>query len=345
MQIDADIKQENNLATVPQADGEEHLKAIVRELNLASIVSRLKAVPGLPEDLHTDLMQMVISVFDLFGEDVPTNSTPIEALSHASRDIALGRVLRERGIFRVFLMMHDGSYVGLINPLNGNPFARQEDFVDWFSKTTGVSRALLFLRTAAISRLLTLGFSMEDSYRMIVRKPSAIQETIRELASWEKGELVDINPDTAERLATRLLPADKAKKIAELANNVRELEESPDSFDLAQLDAARDELLGAVKPALAAAVENVANVENAKDAMKLMRHDLAGKPDITYWFDPDRLEVVITEIRTAVDHTGTQYEAGRTTVRLIPDPTMTTAMLQDLVKRIPFSNRGTIPLT
>ena len=124
---------------------------------------------------------------------------PLEALRLASRDIALGRVLRERGIFRVFLIMHNKSYSSLENPDTGEPFARQEDFIKWFSETAGVSRALLFLRTAAISRLLTLGHTIEDAYRMMVRKPTVIQESIRSLGEWDGDQLVSVNPDIAER--------------------------------------------------------------------------------------------------------------------------------------------------
>ena len=129
------------------------------------------------------------------------------------------------------------------------------------------------------------------------------------------------------------------------AQEIRELEVDTTDETVDELLQAKDRLRDSVLPALAAAVDEIASGDNAKDAMKFMKHDLVGKPEIKYWYDVDNAEVVITEIRSAVDSTGTVYESGRTEVRLIPDPALSPEMLKELAGRIPFTNRGTIPLT
>lgn len=279
---------------------------------------------------------------ELFGDGLPSvEADPVEALRLASRDFKLGRLLKERGVFRLFMVtkLTDASgmpfYRTQINPDTQTFFSSQEEFIGWFCSEAGVTRVTIFTRIATIERLLWLGMSLEEAYNTLLRKPHAIREALKIVADWDGEEIVGMTPEIAATLAERVLPADTVATVRTLAAVSND--ESEDDDDRA---AAQDKLNSILKPALAGLVQEVAAHESTRDALDFIRHDIAGKPEIKYRWDYQRDEMVCEVISKRKDHAGTEYIDQVLTVRLIADPVLPDALRADLIKRLPIVNRN-----
>ena len=325
----------------------QELVMLTQEMRLKSLIESIGPGSTIPEDLKGDIRQLLTLLVDLFGTDLPSiDPDPMETLRLASRDINLSRVLRERGLFRVFQLVTSTvntasgqtipAYRMQINPVTGEFFASQEEFLGWFCKEAQVARSLVFMRMAAINRLQSLGIPLEEVYQIVLSRPYAMGEVVKEVADWDKGEMLGIKPEVAPRLAERLAP-DKVVEVQALTNVLQDEDAS-----LEEKAQAREVLAETLRPALRDLVRQVAGHQNTKDAMDWVRHDVAGKPEIRYFYDPEhnwfKAEVVIK----ALDPNGTEYIKEIKEVCLIPDPYMPEELRRDLVQRLPIRNRESL---
>lgn len=308
----------------------EEISLLVHDLRLAQVASIVTDKRELTDRDRQMLGELIVAVHDLFSPDVPqVEGSPEIILRNVSRDINLARVLRERGIFRLFLLLEtlqDGLpiYMSIENPTTGATFATQEEFVGWFCREAKVSRSLIFMRLAAIGRLLSLGFNYEEAFNVIVSKPYAVRETLNMVAEWDKNELVGVNPGAISNITSRLLP-EKLDVVRNLATQVQNGNTS-----------AMRELTEEVKPVLRELMNEIADHESAKDALEWVKNDLTLHNDIQYYIDPDDSIIYVEMYKKAIDpQTGEVYELPPVVIPYIPDaPIVPQEIITDMQKRL-----------
>jgi hypothetical protein len=327
---------------------EEELQLLQSELRLGKLLTAVENGSSL-EAVKDDIRELAFVLADLFGDSLPSiDVDPLETLKLASRDINLGRILKERGLARLYQLLNQHEkiidpttgeaiykpkYMYLTHPDTGERFTRREDMIMWFCRDAHVARSLVFQRIAMYERLLSLGFQLEEAYQVILTKPYTIKETLSTVASWDKGNLIDIDPNVANRLAEKMLPehTEEVRMLAEKANN--------DNLSLEEQESARKVLTEVLRPAVISLVREVAEHPNSKDAMDFVRHDIAAKPEIHYSWDYQKDELVARVMVKKLDATGSEYVADILEVRMIPDPVMPPELRADLAARLPLRNR------
>jgi hypothetical protein len=317
---------------------EEELRRLYDELQISDVVDALRG-KNLPDQVQALIVPLTTTILDLFGTGTPAiGMDPISTLKSASRDINLSRILRERGLFRLYRLLNTNDerniplYQSLTDPDTGEPFDRREDLIGWFCKSARVSRSVVFMRMATIDKLLGLGFDLDDCYATVLTKPQAIRETLRQIADWEVGgELAHVDPDVAIRLAEKYLPLDEQEKVAGYARKMK-------SEDPAEQDEAEEGIVKAVRPAIGKLVSEVAAHDNTKDVMAFVRSDIAGLPEIAFTWDYEHDELEC-EIIIKGNKGGTEYVRDIITTRFIPDNEVHPDLRRELTTRLPIKNR------
>ena len=327
----------------------EELLTLTQEMRLKRLVESIAPGAAIPEELKGDIRQLLSLLVDLFGTELPAiDPDPMETLRLASRDINLARVLRERGLFRMFRLVNSTtltpsgavvpSFRMQINQDTGEYFASQEEFLGWFCREAQVARSLVFMRIAAINRLQSLDIPLDEVYQIVLTRPYAMGEVVKAVADWQKGEMLGIKPEVAPRLAERLMP-DRVEDVqawtAVIQNEGSTLEEK---------DQARQNMTETLRPAVRDLVRQVAGHASTKDAMDWVRYDVAGQAEITYTYDALHRYFHAEVLVKAVDPHGTEYISVVQDIVLIPDPELPDALLQDLLKRLPIKNRDNLDL-
>ncbi len=244
---------------------------------------------------------------------------PVSTLKSASRDINLSRILRERGLFRLYRLLNTNDahniplFQTLTDPDTGEPFERREDMIGWFCRSAKVSRSIVFQRLGTIYRLLGLGFEMDECYATILTKPTAIRETLKQIAEWTGGELMSVEPEIALRLAEKYLPSEEQDQVKAYARQITD--EDIDGGERAQ---AQENMVKAMRPAISKLINEVAAHDNTKDVMAFVRSDIAGKPEISYAWDYERDELVC-EIVIKGKKQGQDYIKDIVTVHFLAD--------------------------
>jgi hypothetical protein len=340
---------------------DEEVRTLFNEMQLIPVASFLqKNDAPLPEELKTLLRQLLATLSDLFSSDLPgIEADPEAALRTASRDINLAKLLRERGLFRLYRILHEKVwyeqmqgvvltqdqaelvqtaslvpiYMTYNNPSTGSPFSKQEEFIGWFCEEAHVARSLVFMRLATIERALALGFSLEESFSLVISKPYAIQETLHQVGKsgvvkWDGNELASIDPAKAILVARRVNP----DLVPAIENAITS---SVDDDEL------QDNLRDAVKPVLADLLTQVANHERAKDAMDYVKHDILFQPEITYEWDHGSKALIVHLVRKEIDpQSGIELASPQVSVPFVPDAmSLPDEIVDDLLRRLPIRNR------
>ena len=319
----------------------EELRHLYDELKLDQLMAAIKD-GRIPSDLQQIILPATATLLDIFGTEIPAiGMDPIETLKIASRDINLARIVRERGLFRLFRLLNtnDGStgdplWQGLTDPETGEPFRRREDLIGWFCHSARVSRSIVFMRMATIEKLTGLGFTLDDAYATILTKPTAIREALNEVADWHKGSLEDVDPKVALRLAQKYLPPAERKEVEKLVETATDEEADPHDRENAH-----NGIITHMGTAIVELVKDVAAHDDARDAMEMVRIDMAGRPDIKYSWDYEKDELICEVTIHAEDKTGMQYVKDIFTIRLVPDRAMDDGLRHDLINRLPIVNR------
>jgi hypothetical protein len=328
---------------------EEELVKLNAEMRIISILNVLadNRAPS-PQEV-SDLRHMMLVLADLFSTSLPPlEENPMDMLRAAARDIRLASLLKERGLARIYRMStlqvqeYDEltrqnillpAFMTEVNPETNKRFASKEELLGWFCSNAHVSRSLVFLRMATYDRMLGLGMSLEDAFDTVVKKPYATGQALKELETrWNGGDLVGMDPDVAVRLTKVMLP-EKLEEVEELTSALQ-TEQSTEAQEHL-----REELIETVKPALVNLLKEVAEHPSMRDAMDMVRHDIAGRPEIKYWWDPDRSWLQVQYLRKKKDIEGTEYVAEVEEIYLIPEKPLSQEIVEDLAKRLHVKNR------
>jgi hypothetical protein len=317
---------------------EEEVSSLIQEMHMVPVIAAIQdGKAPIPDELRESVTQMVGGLLELFSATLPENEPDLNrALRTSSRDINLAHLLREKGLFRLYRLLHnrekDGvlSYRKVANPDTGSPFSTQEEFIGYFCRESHVPRALVFTRMATISRLTTLGKRLEEIFDMLAKKPFIVYQALNEVVEWEKDQIKSLDPTIATMVAKKVAPehADQIEELAALA------EDDPDAMQ---------ELKDAFKPVLSILIDEVAGHQSNRDALDYVVHDVLGKPEIRYKWEPDGDYLVIEMVRKQIDEQGNEYMAGIISIPLIPDtPALPAEIRRDLIKRLPISNRSSL---
>lgn len=324
---------------------DDEISALNQDLRLVPLAQALQGNESIPENMRKQIHQMISILADIFSSDLPKLEDTTDAtLRTISRDINLARLLRERGLFRLYRLINQRDannspvYMSLINHSTGAPFATQEEFVGWFCREAKVARSLVFQRMAIIDRVKALGFSLEEAFVVITKKPFAIREILHMVADWgDNGKINDIDPDVIEQIAGKMSP-DILPALTVITNDVRNNPE--DSL-------AHATMVQAAKPIIAGLLREAADHDTARDALDFVRHDLLQKPTIEYTWNDMAQSLDIELVRLSMDPT-TREERKEFPVyiSLIVDSSqpLPKEIRDDLFKRIPISNRKKLDL-
>lgn len=327
---------------------QEEIDGLVHELGLIPLAQALgDNRANLPDEVQEGVGQLLTIILDMFSADMPDAlSDPEHTLKTVSREINLGRLLKERGIFRFYRLLETEVYFDaetgesvdkehpravpislsqtLNNPTTGAPFAHDNDFIGWFCAEAHVARGLLFRRIMAIRRMVnTLDFSLEEAFNIMVSKPFAIEETIRMIAEWDKDKLVGMDPQVLLKVASKVDP--------QTVEEYQMLADNPEG---------QDELMSHAPGLIAGLLQEVAQHERAKDALDTVRHDIVGLPEISYTWVQEGNYLMATIIVKSTTDEGDEVISDMEYVPFVPDvANLHPAIKADLLKRLPIKNR------
>jgi hypothetical protein len=323
---------------------EEEVALIRKEFSLSSLATELEGaiLDGtiMSEDAHIGLAELLTTFGEMFSLTLPELGPSTEdTLKLSSRDINLSRLLRERGLVRLYRLLKEKDehgiplFLGYVDPYSENPFQTQEDFVGWIAKDAHIPRSTLFMRFSTYEKMVGLGFPLEEAFQTIITKPYAMREVLVMAATWNRqGQIIDVNPEVVKNIARQVLPEKEAEEIENLADYYTE---NPSSVAL-------QELVQAYKPALKAFVEELADHQNTKQMMDYVRHDVLAKPEITYsWLDE---ALIIHIVRKAIDESGMEVVIEVEDIPFIPDypGKLDEVIIDDLLTRLPIKNRRAV---
>ena len=321
---------------------EEEVALIKREFNLGDAAKELeKAIMDgdvMSEDSHIQLAQLLTTFQEMFSIELPVlGDTTEDTLRLSSRDINLSRLLRERGLVRIYRLLKEKDennvplFFGYIDPYSGGPFKTQEDFIGWIAKDAHIPRSTLFMRFATYDKMLGIGFELEIAFQTVITKPYAMREVLNLVATWDRGgRITDVNPQIARNLATRILSEEEAVPLIKAADYY---EENPEST------VALKELINVFRPAIKSFIEELAYHSNTKEMMDYVRYDVLAKPEITYSWKDEAL--ILHIVRKAIADDGTEVVINVEDIPFVPDypGAIDQEIVDDLLNRLPIRNR------
>jgi len=329
-----------NLALQLPENPNAEIQRVVAEMKLLPLVEAIQRedIQGLlPPDVVENLASLLTTITDMFSMEVPdVSQSPEETLRRVSRDVNISRILRERGLFRLYqfcrTLTEDGVpvYLSLMNPETEAPFENQEKFIGWFCREASISRGLVFMRLAAIERTLSLGYTESEAFQIITARPYAIQETLKLVGEWTGGSLDSVNPEALRQVAERVAP--------ELAEGLANLSAA---FLADPSDENKEALFTGARPIMKALLEEVSGHASSKDAMSFIKHDILEIPEINYTWDTKSDALVVELVRMGIDSaTGTKNIVEVISVPFYADIVdLPREIVDDLIRRLPIRNR------
>lgn len=324
------MTEERNIQVMFTDSAEQEVAQLVNDIQLQEAFNSLKNNKDIDPKLKKQMLGLVALFAELFSAKLPdvVEGDVATTLKIASRDINLSRLLRERGLFRVYrlteMTKEDGTpiYMGMTNPLTGEPFARMEDLIGYFCEASHVSRSLVFQRLATIKRCQYIGMDLEKTFKTIIAKPYAISETLRTIGKWNGAELVEMEPEVADRI------------MEKYGSNIEDVPLLPDG----RKDYTEDQIKGAI----ASLLEEVAEHERVKDVLDYVRHDILKKPEISYRWDDESDALIVELVKKEMMEDGKEFIADILSIPFYPDikTRLPEAIRQDLIKRLPIVNRA-----
>jgi len=324
------MPENKNISVMFTDNAEQEVEQLVNDIQLQEAFDSLKDNGSIDAKLKKQMLGLVALFAELFSAKLPevVDGDVATTLRVASRDINLSRLLRERGLFRIYrlteLTGEDGLpiYVGMNNPITGEPFARMEDLIGYFCEASHVSRSLVFQRLATIKRCQYVGMDLEKTFKTIIAKPYAISETLRSLGRWNGAELVDMEPDVADKL------------MEKYGENLDDIPLLPDG----RKDYTEDQ----IKDAISSLLEEVAAHERVKDVLDYVRHDILNKPEISYRWDNESDALIVELVEKEITEDGKEFIANILSIPFYPDiqTKLPEEIRQDLIRRLPIVNRA-----
>lgn len=315
-------------------DPQEEIEAIVKESQVVPLLQRIDQIENMSEEDRRLVRNTVGSLIEFLSPNLPLPLDVNEDLRRAAQEMNVARVLREKASARLYMLVNRVDeydiplFKRVLDPDTNAPFRTQEDFLTWFGRNAHVSRSLIFLRKKTYNRLVVgLGMTMDEAFRVVMRKPFSIYQTLDAMGLWDKeGKLISIDDSTAEQVG-RLLPPGK------LQNNINEA--------IAEGD--EEKIIEAAIPAIVNLVNEVADHASARDAGEFVKHDVLQRPRITSWWDEGMDCPVIQYEILETDEKGNTFVSHMERFPLVPDtPELPSDVRAYLINRLSVKNRDSI---
>ncbi len=346
---------------------QEEIEQLTEEMELWKTIQMLHDGEELTPKLRQNLLGISLLFADIINTGLPAiDIDPQVTLQVINRDFKLGKILKEKGMFRLFRLakqtvnldlttnqvLSDNeaelirkdypesiakvpAYTTLINPDTNEPFKTQEEFVGWFCREAHVSRGVVFGRMAMIRKILNLGVSLEKAFSIIVTKPTTIRNILDEVVeTWDNGRISKVDPDIAVQVAQKLSPnVDSVLEIAEIAT---EAKLNPENEE------AQQQLIEHYKPLVTQLLDEAAANPSSIDAMDWVTRDVLLQPEIDYYFDEKTSALKVEYTIYKHDMDGLRYKEDVKYILFIPETPLEVPkdVIIDLVTRLPIKNRS-----
>jgi len=335
------MTEPRNLAINFTDSPQEEVELIQHEFNMSDAAKELeKAImegSTMSEEAHIKLAELLTAFQEMFSLDLPTlGDTTEETLRMSSRDINLSRLLRERGLVRMYRLIKEVDehniplFLGYIDPYSESPFKTREDFIGWIAKDAHIPRSTLFMRFATYDKMRGIGFDLGNAFLTVITKPYAMREVLNLVAEWDRaGNIIDVTPQVARNIANKILSDDEAAAVVEAADFYAE---NPSPVAL-------KELIEVFRPAVKQFIEELAQHENTKEMMEYVRYDVLARPEISYTWQDEAL--ILHIVRKGITDDGTEVVINVEDIPFIPDypGKIDTEIIDDLLDRLPIRNR------
>lgn len=313
----------------------EEARVMLAELKITSIIYAIRKNEPLSETTLQDLEQLLRVITDLLDPNLPAiPKDPLETLKLISRDNNLARLLSSRSAARLFrfLQLRTDDGVPLFMTLtteDGETFTTQNDFIDHICKHAHISRSSLYERKGVLERLMFLGYSLEDAYKILVSKPRTIANVLKMLGDWDRNQLTEVDPDVVSQICDKYSPSQ--------TEDVMYLLETAETEEQITLPV-QEKLF----PVYRNLLEEVSEHDSATAAMDFVQHDLLKKPEISYRWDPRTNSLLIDMVQKQIDKNGEEYIARVETITFEPHYAIDGVppeVIDDLLRRLPIKNR------
>lgn len=318
-------------------DPEQELVRISQELGLAKAIQLLEtgSTKGLSKEDSVNILEVIQQVESLFSVTVPRDEdNVIDSLSNIAKQYHWSKLLREKALVALFRLIHlkvANSGIPLVatllHPDTGTPFD-ETSFTFWFCKQAAITSTTAFQRMSAYRKMLGIGYSLEEAFRLVITKPYLIQDTLNNLAKYDAlGRITNVNPAVATSVSQRL-GGDNTEEIQKIAAETA-ANNTPSN---------QAKLIEAYTPMLRKAVEEVAAHPSPRDAATFVTSDLLGKPGIFYTIEHGGV-LVVTIVTKTIDGANDIEETHR--IPFIPKTNdgVPVAIIEDLLERLPIRNR------
>lgn len=287
---------------------------------------------GTPEER---LREIILSLGELFSLKEPTIDDDLDkTLRTIARDVHLSNIARERALYRIYLVTTttktEGTtqvpmWYGVVTD-EGELVQTQDEFIRLFTKQSGIGRASVFRRIKVYNQLATFGITGQDAWIKVLQMPYTIQELMKELAVWDRSEFLGVNYGLVLGVAQKMLP-----------------EQVPAIQEVLERDHSPDEILEVYSPVVRKMMAETDTYQDAKEALRHIKHDILGTPTVTYrWLIEE--EVVMATVTIPIIEDGKVSTETTEEIPLYldsispPEP-----LLKDLFNRLPIINKHELP--
>ena len=291
------------------------------------------------EDTVENRLGAILSALgSMFSLDVPTiGDDPIQILRQIAIDTKLANIAKERSYYRLYLMTRKTQpgpqttvvplWYGLTDD-EGLTLLKQEDFIRFFTRKAQLGRASTFRRIKVYQRLEELGITGENAWLKVLRMPNVMQDLVKRIAVWERNRFAGADEKVALAIAERVMP-EKYDELETAFNTAKD----PDT------------IRKTYAPIIQRFVDEVENYEHARDALDHIEHDILGAPTVKYRWVKDE-EVIMATVTTPIIMDREVVSEKTDEVALFIDSIdPPKALLEDMFKRIPITNRHDLPTT
>jgi hypothetical protein len=312
----------------------EYPDAVASFLEDIGLTKEIGTDTGTIEERVDAIMNAVGSLFSL---ELPTiGDDPVQIMKQIARDTKLANIARERAFYRLYLLLRKTKtgITGYPVPLwygirddAGVELQTQEDFIGFFTSKSGLGRASTFRRIRVYQRLEQFGLSGQDAWLKVLRMPNVMQEIVKSVGTWERNEFMGVDERLAIGIAERVLPS-QVPVLQEAFDNGR--------------DPAT--LLDVYVPVVQEFIKEADSYESARKALEHIKYDILGKPTVKYrWIEDE--EVIGITVTTPVinDNDGSMIDLTFETALFIDSDDPPSVLMDDLFKRLPISNRHSLP--
>ena len=317
----------------------EELQTFSRSMQMRNLYHEVHASGAIPQELKDELEQVVLGYASLF-DVAPPDITGMEfdtVLTISNQEIKVARLMKERGLYRLVMSLEMVDEYGLpmwqqlINETTGKPFEKRDDMISAFCAVSHVSRQSVYTRLSLYRMLALVGYTSEESYKLVLQRPTLIYKTLNRLGDWGWGAsgIETLDTDVVESLLKHYGCDDELLILLE-------------DYKQGDVDAG-EELFTKMRPQIREMVDEIVTHPNVKEAARYLDIDVLSASMVSYRWDLDNDCLIISVDSPVIESsTGEIIDRRSENIRVLPDNVQgyfPEAVKKDLLARLPILNR------